>query len=56
MCRLLLCIFYMFRVMLIFAILCMSVLMRVDKPATEDPEVQLVEIAEQELTEGKLCP
>jgi hypothetical protein len=31
------------------------VLMRVDEEATEDPEVQSVETAEQELVEGKLC-
>jgi hypothetical protein len=31
------------------------VLMRVDEQATEEPEVQLVETAEQELVEGKLC-
>jgi hypothetical protein len=30
--------------------------MRVDEQATEDYEVQLVESAEQELVEGKLCP
>jgi hypothetical protein len=30
--------------------------MRVDEQATEDPEVQLVETAEQELVEGRLCP
>jgi hypothetical protein len=30
--------------------------MRVDEQTTEDSEVQLVEIAEQELVEGKLCP
>jgi hypothetical protein len=30
--------------------------MRVDEQAAEDPEVQLVETAEQELVEGKLCP
>jgi hypothetical protein len=30
--------------------------MRVDEQATEDPEVQLVETADQELVEGKLCP
>jgi hypothetical protein len=30
--------------------------MRVDEKTTEDPEVQLVEIAEQELVDGKLCP
>jgi hypothetical protein len=32
------------------------VLMRVDEQATQDSEVQLVESAEQELVEGKLCP
>jgi hypothetical protein len=32
------------------------VLMRLDEQATEDPEVQLVETAEQKLVEGKLCP
>jgi hypothetical protein len=47
---------YMFGVMLIFAILCMFVLMRVDDQATEDPGVQQIEVAEQELIEGKLCP
>jgi hypothetical protein len=47
---------YMFGVMLICAMLCMFVLMRVDEQVTEDPEVQLVETAEQELVEGKLCP
>jgi hypothetical protein len=30
--------------------------MRVDEQATADLEVQLVETAEQELVEGKLCP
>jgi hypothetical protein len=30
--------------------------MRVDEQATVDPEVLLVEVAEQELIEGKLCP
>jgi hypothetical protein len=30
--------------------------MRVDEQAIEDLEVLLVEIAEQELVEGKLCP
>jgi hypothetical protein len=29
---------------------------RVEEPVTEDPGVQQVEVAEQELTEGKLCP
>jgi hypothetical protein len=46
----------LFDVMLIFAILCFFVLMRVDEPATQDPEFQLEETAEQELVEGKLCP
>jgi hypothetical protein len=30
--------------------------MRVDEQAIEDPEVQLVETAEQEFAEGKLFP
>jgi hypothetical protein len=32
------------------------VLMRVDDQATLESEVQQVEVAEQELIEGKLCP
>jgi hypothetical protein len=32
------------------------VLMRVDEQATMDPEVQEIEVTEQELFEGKLCP
>jgi hypothetical protein len=32
------------------------VLMRVDEQATVDSEAQQVEVAEQELIEGKLCP
>ena len=32
------------------------VLMRVDEQATVGSEVQQVEVAEQELIEGKLCP
>jgi hypothetical protein len=32
------------------------VLMRIDERATVETEVQQVEIAEQELVEGKLCP
>jgi hypothetical protein len=32
------------------------VLLRVDEQAIEDPGVQQVDIAEQELVEGKLCP
>ena len=46
----------MFSVMLISPILCLFVLLRVDEPVTEDPGVQQVEVAEQELIEGKLCP
>jgi hypothetical protein len=46
----------MFGVMLIFAILCMFVLMQVDEQTTEDPGAQQIEVAEQELIEGKLCP
>jgi hypothetical protein len=42
----------MFVVMLIFAILCMFVLMRVDEPATEESGVQQEETAEDELVEG----
>jgi hypothetical protein len=34
----------------------MFVLMRVDEQATMDPEVQQIEVVEQELIEGKLCP
>ena len=47
---------YIFGVMLIFSILCMFVLMQVDEQATEDPGAQQIEVAEQELTEGMLCP
>jgi hypothetical protein len=32
------------------------VLMRVDEQAAGDSEVQQVEVVEQELIEGKLCP
>jgi hypothetical protein len=46
----------LFGVMLIFAILCLFVLMRVEEQTTEDPGEQQVEVAEQELIEGKLCP
>jgi hypothetical protein len=34
----------------------MFVLLRVDEQMIEDPGVQQVEIDEQELVEGKLCP
>jgi hypothetical protein len=30
--------------------------MRVDEQVTEDPGAQRIEVAEQELVEGKLCP
>jgi hypothetical protein len=40
----------------IFAILCMFVLMRVHEQTTEDPGVQQEKNAEQKLVEGKLCP
>ena len=35
---------------------CLFVLWRVDKQVIKDPGVQQVEVAEQELIEGKLCP
>jgi hypothetical protein len=40
--------------MLISIIPCLFVLLRVDEQATEDPGVQQVETAEQELVEGKV--
>jgi hypothetical protein len=46
----------MFGALLIFAYYVCIVLMRVDEQATVDSEVQQVEVAEQELIEGKLCP
>jgi hypothetical protein len=47
----------MFGVMLFFSfILCLFVLWRVEEPVTEDPGAQQIEVAEQELIEGKLCP
>jgi hypothetical protein len=42
--------------MLISTIPCLFVLLLVDEQAIEDPGVQQVETAEQELVEGKLCP
>ena len=47
---------FMFGVMLISAIPCLFVLLRVDEQATEDPSDQQVEVAELELIEGKLYP
>jgi hypothetical protein len=46
----------MFGVMLIFAILCMYCVDASRRASYRDTEVQLVETAEQELVEGKLCP
>jgi hypothetical protein len=46
----------LFGVMLISAISCLFLLLRVDEQGTKDPGVQQVETAEQELVEGKLCP
>jgi hypothetical protein len=46
----------LFGVMLISAILCLFVLLRVDEQATEDPSVQQVETAEQELVERQVVP
>ena len=46
----------MFDVMLILPMHCLFVLWRVEEPVTEDPGEQQVEVAEQELIEGKLCP
>ena len=37
-------------------ILCLFVLWRVEETVTEDPGEQQIEVAEQELIEGKLCP
>jgi hypothetical protein len=42
--------------MLISPIPCLFVLLRVDEPVAEDPGVQQIEVAEQELIEGKMCP
>jgi hypothetical protein len=48
---------YMFGVMLIFPyILCLFVLWWVEEPVPEDPGDQQIEVAEQELIEGNLCP
>jgi hypothetical protein len=47
---------FLFGLMLISVIPCLFVLLRVDEQDTEDPCVQQVEVAEQELIEGKLCP
>jgi hypothetical protein len=46
----------MFGVMLILAILCMYCVDASRRASYRGSEVQQVEIAEQELIEGKLCP
>jgi hypothetical protein len=47
----------MFGVLLIsLYALCLFVLWRVEELVTEDPGEQQVEVAKQELIEGKLCP
>jgi hypothetical protein len=46
---------FMFGVILISAIPCLFVLLRVNDQAIEDPGVQQ-EVVEEELIEGKLCP
>jgi hypothetical protein len=43
----------LFGVMLIYVILCLFVLLRIDEQATEDLGVQQVETTEHELVEGK---
>jgi hypothetical protein len=57
MCRFLLCILFTCLVQCQFLLyyVCI-VLMRVNEQASVDPEVQQVEVAEQELIESKLCP
>jgi hypothetical protein len=47
---------FMFGVILISTIPCLFVLLRVYEQATEELGVQQVEVAEQELIKGKLCP
>jgi hypothetical protein len=37
-------------------VLCLFVLWRVEEFVSEDPGEQVIEVAEQELIEGKLCP
>jgi hypothetical protein len=57
MCRLLLCIcLYVWCNVNFLYILCLFVLWRVEEHMTEDPGEQQIEVAEQELIEGKLCP
>jgi hypothetical protein len=57
MCRLLLCICLHVWCDFNFSIYCACfVLWRVEEPVTVDPGEQQIEVAEQELIEGKLCP
>ena len=57
MCILLLCIcLYVWCDVNFLYILCLFVLWRVEELVTEDPGEQQIEVAEQELIEGKLCP
>jgi hypothetical protein len=57
MCRLLLCILLNVWCDVNFIyILCLFVLWRVEEPVAEDPDLQQIEVAEQELIEGNLCP
>jgi hypothetical protein len=48
--------YHAFGGMLIYTMMCLFVLLRVDELAIEDLGVQQVQTAEQELVEGKLCP
>jgi hypothetical protein len=57
MCRLLLCILlHVWCDVNLSFVLCLFVLWRVEESVAEDPGVQQVEVAEQELIEGNLCP
>jgi hypothetical protein len=57
MCRLLLCLFlYVWCDVNFPYTLCLFVLWRVEERVTEDTGEQQIEVAEQELIEGKLCP
>jgi hypothetical protein len=47
---------FMFGVMLIYPLYLVFMLWWVEEPVAEDSGVQQVEVAEQELIEGKLCP
>ena len=46
----------MFGLMLISPLPWLFVLWRIEEPVAEDPGVQQVEVVEQELIDGKLCP